>query len=85
MLDTIKNAVYNPTCKTEQRGGENMFSIKELREQFNLTQEELARRSQVSRTTIAKLESGEEVVTTTKTLNKIAQALHPHSRDIFLP
>ncbi len=52
------------------------FRIKELRESCNMTQEELAERSGVSRGTISALESGEDKTTTTKTLLKLAKALN---------
>lgn len=60
------------------------FKIKEARIECGYTQEELARRSNVSRATIAGLESGATVVTTTETLIKIADALGKKVSDIFL-
>ena len=51
------------------------YRIKDLREQQNMTQEELSEKSGVSRTTISSLENGTERATTTKTLLKIANAL----------
>lgn len=60
------------------------FTIKEARTERGYTQEELARRANVSRATIAGLESGATVVTTTETLIKIADALGKKVRDIFL-
>lgn len=50
-----------------------------------MTQEELARKSGVSRAIISKLENEEEVVTKTSTLMKIADALNCKVGDIFLP
>lgn len=60
------------------------FKIKEARRERGYTQEELARRANVSRATIAELESGATVVTTTETLIKIADALGKKVSDIFL-
>ena len=51
------------------------YRIKDLREQQNMTQEELSEKSGVSRTTISPLENGTERATTTKTLLRIANAL----------
>ena len=51
------------------------YRIKEIREQHNMTQEELSDLSGVSRTTISALENGTERATTTKTLMNIARAL----------
>lgn len=49
-----------------------------------MTQEELAERSGVSRTTIWAIESGRANNTTTKTLLKIALALNTTVDEIFL-
>lgn len=49
--------------------------LKELRKQKKLSQEELARKSGVSRAVISGLESGRVEITTTGTLNKLAKAL----------
>lgn len=51
------------------------YKIKDLRESQNMTQEELAEKSGVSRGTICALEKGEERTTTTKTLIRLAKAL----------
>jgi len=61
-----------------------LFKLKEVREEEKLTQEELAKKSGVSRTIIAGLESGAITTTTTKTLTKIAKALDRKVSDIFL-
>ena len=51
------------------------YNIAALREQKNMTQEELSRISGVSRSIISGLESGRAKQTTVKTLEKIADAL----------
>ena len=51
------------------------FKIKECRESQGMTQEELSKKSGVSRNLIARLESGGITNTTTETLLKLAKAL----------
>ena len=52
-----------------------MEKLKQLRKKCNLTQDQLAEMSGVSRVTISKLESGAQKVTTNTTILKIAEAL----------
>ena len=59
------------------------YLIKEEREKQGMSQEELAERANVSRTIISGLETGKITVTTTGTLQKIAQALNKSIGDIF--
>ena len=59
------------------------YRIKEVREAKGMTQESLAAQSGVSRGTIVALESGEEKITTTKTLVRIAAALGSTVEEIF--
>lgn len=59
------------------------YKIREVRESLNMTQDELAKKSGVSRGTIAALESNHAGATTTKTLSKIAKALGVPISDIF--
>lgn len=59
------------------------FKIREARKERGFTQEELAKRANVSRATIIGLESGAITVTTTETLTKIAKALNKKVSDIF--
>jgi transcriptional regulator with XRE-family HTH domain len=51
------------------------YKIKDLRIARNMSQEELAEKSGVSRTIISFLETGKDVETKTGTLQKIAKAL----------
>lgn len=60
------------------------FKVKEKRIEKGLTQEELAKKSGVSRTIISGLESGRTIVTSTDTLIKLANALEAKVSDIFL-
>ena len=59
------------------------FRVKELREKKKMTQEELAAKSGVSRSLICTLESGERTVTTTGTIEKLADALGVSVKSIF--
>lgn len=59
------------------------YKIKEVREEMRMTQEELAEKSGISRTTISALENGTMRATTTKTLIQIAQALETTVDRIF--
>lgn len=57
--------------------------LKETRERQGLSQEELSRKSTVSRTIISELENGKTDVITNITLKKIANALNKKVTDIF--
>lgn len=59
------------------------YRIKELREEKKMSQEDLSKKSGVSRTIISGLESGTVKETSTKTLRKIAVALDKKVSDIF--
>lgn len=59
------------------------YKIKEFREKIGMTQVDLAKKSGVSRTTIVGLESGDNCVTTTKTLQKLADALNTTVEELF--
>jgi transcriptional regulator with XRE-family HTH domain len=61
------------------------YKIKELREKRKLSQAELAQLSGVSRATIIRLENTEEVILTTSTLEKLANALNVSIKSLFLP
>lgn len=60
------------------------YKIKECREALGMSQVELSEKAKVSRTIISGLESGSITVTTTSTLQKIADALGKTVGDIFL-
>lgn len=57
--------------------------LKQVRESQGISQEELARKSTVSRTTISELETGKTDVITNITLEKLATALNKKVPDIF--
>ena len=59
------------------------FRIKEVRQQKGMTQEELSKKSGVSRFVISTLESGARKNTTTETLVAIASAMEVTVSDIF--
>lgn len=59
------------------------YKIRECREDMGLSQEELAKKAKISRTTLSGLESGAIKTTTTNTLLKIAEALNKTVADIF--
>ncbi len=51
------------------------YRIREIRQRRHMTQENLAKLSGISRTTIVKLESGEDCETKVETLAALAKAL----------
>lgn len=57
--------------------------LKEIREELEISQEELSKKSGVSRTTISELETGKTNVITNVTLEKLANALDRKVTDIF--
>lgn len=59
------------------------YKIVEMRKKKGLTQDELAKRSGVSRAIVSGLESGRIRTTTTQTLLKLAKALGCRVADIF--
>ncbi len=61
------------------------YRIKEIREKTGMSQTELADKAGVTRATIWKLETGEDEVTTTRTLLKIAEALEVDAKELFYP
>lgn len=60
------------------------YRIKEYREKEKLSQEQLSKKAGVSRAIISGLETGSITVTSTKTLEKIADALNKTVSEIFL-
>lgn len=70
--------------QVEQKRGEKMKNrLKEIREEEGMTQEELSKKSTVSRTIISELENQKTDVITNMTLEKIAEALNKKVTDIF--
>ena len=59
------------------------YRIREIRESKGMSQAELCEKSGITRTTIWKLELGEDEVTTSKTLLKIAEALEVPVGELF--
>ncbi len=57
--------------------------VKHYREKANLTQEELANKADISRTTLSVIENGGPIVVKTDTLQKIAKALNKKVSEIF--
>lgn len=58
--------------------------VKEYRVEQNLTQEELAKKANVSRYLISRIENGDDVNVTKNTMLSIAEALSSNVSDIFL-
>lgn len=61
------------------------YRIREIRENLGITQAELAEKAGLARATVWKLEVGDDVATTTKTLERIADVLGVGLKDLFLP
>lgn len=61
-----------------------MYKVKKRREELGMTQQDLAKKAQVSRQTIVSIESNENFQTSTATLVKIARALDCKVSSIFL-
>lgn len=60
-----------------------MNKLKDFREVAGISQEELARKSGVSRVTISMLETGAQKNITASTLSKLAEALGKKIADFF--
>lgn len=58
-------------------------NIEKIRKAQNMTQEELAQKSSVSRVTIGNFENGKIKVTTNQTMEKIAKALGKKINEVF--
>lgn len=58
--------------------------VKEYRVEQNLTQEELAKKANVSRNLISRIENGDDVNITKNTMLSIAEALNSNVSDVFL-
>ena len=59
------------------------YKVRNRREQLGMTQDELARKSGVSRQTISAIETNSERNTSTKTLQRIASAMETTVRELF--
>lgn len=57
--------------------------LKLFREGLGMTQEELAKKTGISRATISKIENNEEVSVKTQTIAKISKALDANPSSIF--
>lgn len=57
--------------------------LRQARDDANMSQEELAKRSGISRTTISGIENNEDIVVKTSTIIAIANALNKRAQDIF--
>jgi len=58
-------------------------NLRKIRKEAKISQEELSKKSNVSRSIISGLESGRTIVTTTGTLTKLASALEKNVSDFF--
>ena len=67
----------------QKEGGKMKNRLKEERENQGISQEELSKKSTVSRTIISELETGKTDVVTNITLEKLAEALNKKVTDIF--
>lgn len=62
-----------------------MLNLRAVRRHQDITQDELAKKSGVSRATISYLESGAATDAAVSTLTKLASALGISVRELFLP
>lgn len=60
-----------------------MDKLRKFREEIGMSQEELAKKTGVSRVTISMLETGNKKNITVNTLSKLAEALHKNITDFF--
>lgn len=60
------------------------LNLRRVRRSLDITQEELSRKSGVSRATISTLENGTATDTTVGTITKLAEALGVNVSDLFL-
>lgn len=57
--------------------------LRQARDEAKMSQEELAKKSGISRTTISGIENNEDIVVKTSTIIAIANALNKRAQDIF--
>ena len=67
----------------KKRGVDMQNRVKEYREKEGLTQEELSKKSEVSRNTISAIETGTNTNVTYEVMEKIAKALNKKVATIF--
>lgn len=82
-MTTSKRCVIVNVQYVEQKGFDKVNKLKQYRKEKKLTQTELSKKSGVSRTIISSLENQKEIITTTGTLKKIANALERQVSEIF--
>lgn len=73
-------------CKvyfSRKKVNELQYKIKKYRLKMGMTQEELSKKSGVSRITISGLESGKEMNVSVKILKRIAECLEVSINDLF--
>ena len=75
--------MFNPANESEVK--KVGYRIREIRESIGMSQAELCEKSGITRATIWTLETGDNEVTTSKTLLKIADALGVTVGELFLP
>ena len=61
------------------------YRIREIRESRDMSQTELAEKAGIARATLWKLETADNIVTTSSTLLKLADALGVSIGELFLP
>ena len=60
-----------------------LYKLKELRQKRGITQMELAKKAKITRATISKIESGEEVEVKISTLENLAKVLQCNVSDFL--
>lgn len=86
VVDKMFEMQYNYVVNTVQNGGDNMDhigdKIRRIRQESNLTQEQLSKKSGISRTHIVEIEAG-KYSPTFKTLTAIAIACGKSVKDLI--
>ncbi len=79
----VKQVILNTQLSMLNLGGDKMEKLKLYRQKMGLTQEELAKKSGISRVTISALENGRQETTTNTTIIALAGALGISAGDLF--